>query len=57
MNIPAETWDLIKMLVAGYYIFVLNRSDRNQREIFRRLRVVELKCASQHGIGDTDENT
>ena len=50
MNIPPEVWDLLKMAIGGYAVFLLNRSDRNQRELFRRLRAVELTCASQHGV-------
>lgn len=60
MNIPAEVWDLIKLAVGAYGVFLLNRSDRNQRELFKRLRAVELTCASQHGVHvhrrETDED-
>lgn len=46
-----EIWDILKILIGGYAIFLLNRSDRNQRELFRRLRSLELTCAAQHGVG------
>lgn len=49
MNIPAEIWSMFQALAIGYGLFVLNRSDRNQRELFKRIRAVELVCASTHG--------
>lgn len=50
MNIPAEILDLIKVAAWGYMLFVMQRADRTQREIFRRLRQVELICAANHGL-------
>lgn len=49
MIIPAELWDFVKMAVGGYAVFILNRADRNQRELFKRIRAIELVCAGQHG--------
>ena len=64
MNIQPEVWDVIKLGLAGYGVFLLNRSDRNQRELFKRIRAVELVCAAQHGVPgvhvhkrETDENS
>lgn len=56
MNIPPEVWDLIKMAVGGYAVFILNRSDRNQRELFKRIRAVELVCARMHGVIGREES-
>lgn len=50
MNISPETWDMIKLIGGAYLVFCLNRSDRNMRELFKRLRVLELTCAKTHGI-------
>lgn len=50
MIVPTELWDLLKIMIGGYAIFILNRSDRNQRELFKRIRAVELVCAAQHGV-------
>lgn len=55
MTIPPEIWRLIELLVVAYAVFILNKTDRNQRELFRRLRVVELKCAANHGIKAKDD--
>lgn len=51
MNIAPEIWEIIKMAVGGYAVFILNRADRNQREMFKRIRSIELFCAGQHGVG------
>lgn len=51
MNISPELWDLIKTACVGYFLYVLNKTDRNQRELFKRIRSVELMCARTHGPG------
>lgn len=60
MQISPEVWDVIKLCAGAYFVFILNRTDRNQRELFKRLRAVELICAANHGLklkGDGDENS
>lgn len=59
LQIDPELWRLVEILVGGYAVFILNKTDRSQRELFRRLRAVELVCAANHGIklgGTADEN-
>lgn len=59
MNISPEVWDTAKLCFGLYGAFLLNRSDRNQRELFRRIRNVELACAANHGHvpkGGNDED-
>lgn len=50
MNISPEIWEIGKALLVAYVVFVLNKTDRNQRELFKRLRSVELECAGNHGL-------
>lgn len=51
MNISPEFFDLLKIVVGGYLVFVLNRTERIQRELFRRIRALELAHAANHGLG------
>ena len=67
-----QFWDLVKMVIVAVVAFVLAKSDRDHRdfqkqnaELFRdlydRVRKVELKCATNHGRagrreGDADDN-
>lgn len=60
MMIDPQVLDIVKLLAGAYFVFCLNKTDRNQRELFKRLRAVELACAANHrhlGIKDTDEDT
>jgi hypothetical protein len=67
-----QFWDLIKLVIVAAVAFILAKSDRDNRdfqkqnaELFRdlydRVRKVELKCATTHGRvgrreGDTDDS-
>jgi SOS response regulatory protein OraA/RecX len=49
----------MKILGAAYAIFILNKTDRSQRELFKRLRALELSHAVNHrrvpgGANDED---
>lgn len=47
---PEMLGNLVVALVAAYATIILNRTDRNQRELFKRMRKLEIKCAGHHGI-------
>lgn len=59
MQIDPAIWDIMKILGAAYAIFILNKTDRSQRELFKRLRALELSHAVNHrrvpgGANDED---
>jgi hypothetical protein len=57
MQISPEAWDLLKLGFIAYMTFILNRSDRNNRELFKRITRIEVTCAAHHGNkGKTDED-
>ena len=67
-----QFWDLVKMLIVAIVAAMLAKMDRDHRDfqkqntelfkdLFSRVRKVEIKCASEHGthhrrLDDEDES-
>jgi len=49
MGIPVEIWDLIKIALSTGGAFVLFKIDRNQSELFTRLRDIETAFSELKG--------
>jgi hypothetical protein len=58
VQIDPAIWDIVKILGAAYAVFILNKTDRSQRELFKRLRALELSHMANHRHlpGGSDED-
>jgi len=52
MNIPAEVWEIVKICLSVGGGYVLFKIDRNQSELFSRLREIETSFAKLQGRCD-----
>ena len=52
MELSPQAWDLIKMLIVAYIVYLLNKHDRNMNALFQRMTAIEIKCAGNHGKGE-----
>lgn len=53
MEITPQFWELLKMLLVAYTVYLLNKHDRNQNELFKRITAVEINCARNSGSPHT----
>ncbi|KAB0670350.1 hypothetical protein F6V30_09360 [Oryzomonas sagensis] len=52
MNIPTEVWEIVKICLSVGGAYVLVKIDRNQSELFSRLREIETSFAKLQGKCD-----
>lgn len=49
MEISPQAWDLLRMILVAYIVYLLNKHDKNMTELFKRITAVEINCAANSG--------
>jgi hypothetical protein len=49
MEMSAPAWDLVRMVLVAYIVYLLNKHDKNMTELFKRITAVEINCAASSG--------